>query len=61
MGRERVVTALRLGAVQLCRVSRGFSIRVTGGDFEVTFACRESSREKTTDSNVLTRPTQGIL
>jgi hypothetical protein len=32
------VTALRLGVVQLCRVSRDFSTRATGGDFEATFA-----------------------
>jgi hypothetical protein len=33
------VTALRLGTVQLCRVSRDFSTRATGEDFEASFLC----------------------
>jgi hypothetical protein len=57
----RAVITLRLGAVQLCRVSRDFSTSVAGGDFEATFASREPGPRKTTDFSVSTGPTRGVL
>jgi hypothetical protein len=61
MGRERAVTALRLGAVQLCHVSRDFSSHATGGDFEATFGSREPGPGETIDSGVSTGPARGML
>jgi hypothetical protein len=55
------VTTLRLGAVLLCRVSRDFSARATGGDFEMTFASGEPDLVETTDSSVSTGPARGVL
>jgi hypothetical protein len=50
------VTALRPGAVQLCRVSCDFSTHAIGGDFEATFASAKPGPAETTDSSASTGP-----
>jgi hypothetical protein len=46
MGRERSGDCTETGAVQLCRVSRDFSTRATGEDFESSFASAQPSPRK---------------
>jgi hypothetical protein len=55
------VTALRLGIAQLCRVSRDFATRATGGDFEASFASTQPSPGETADSGVSTGPARVVL
>jgi hypothetical protein len=50
------MTALRLGTVQLCRLSRDFSTLATGGDFEASFASAQPGPGETADSGVSTGP-----
>jgi hypothetical protein len=40
---------MRLGAVQLCRVSRDFFTRAIGGDFDATFVSVEPGPGETSD------------
>jgi hypothetical protein len=61
MGRERSGDCTETGAVQLCRVSRDFSTRATGGDFETTFASAEPGPGETADSSVSTGSTREVL
>jgi hypothetical protein len=55
------MTALRLGAVQLCRVSRDFSVRATRGDFEASLASAQPGPSEIADLGVSTRPAREVL
>jgi hypothetical protein len=55
------VTALRLGTVQLCHVSRDFPTRATRGYFEASFASAQPGPRETADSGVSTGPARGVL
>jgi hypothetical protein len=55
------MTALRLGTVQLCRVSDDFSTRATVGDFEASFTSAQLGPGETADSGVFTGPARGVL